>query len=117
MVGCCISSRARRHWAAPAIGRAAMTGAPSVVAHAAAVHASTVLWDGKTTRGQTTKPIERPHAPVKVRLRTMRGLRSIATGQRVLDAVEAAQALRRGALLRTPRCSGPQAHRTTDGPW
>ena len=54
-------------------------------------------------RGETTKPIERSHAPVKDRLRAMRGVRSIATGQRVLEAVEAVQALRRGDLLRRPR--------------
>jgi hypothetical protein len=36
--------------------------------------------------GETTQPIERLHAPVKDRLRAMRGLRSVATGQRVLDA-------------------------------
>ena len=47
-------------------------------------------------RGETTTPIERAHAPSKDRLRSMRGLHSIATGQRVLDAVEAMQASRRG---------------------
>jgi transposase-like protein len=31
-------------------------------------------------RGETTKPIERSHVPVKDRLRPMRGLRSIASG-------------------------------------
>ena len=46
-------------------------------------------------RGETT-PIERAHAPSKDRLRSMRGLHSSATGQRVLDAVEAMQARRRG---------------------
>ena len=53
-------------------------------------------------RGETTKPVERPHAPVKDRLRAMRGLRSVATGQRVLEAVEAAQAVRRGDLCLAP---------------
>jgi IS6 family transposase len=47
-------------------------------------------------RGGTTKPIERSHAPVKDRLRAMRGLQSVTTGQRVLDAVEVMQAIRRG---------------------
>ena len=47
-------------------------------------------------RGETTTPIERAHAPSKDRLRSMRGLHSSATGQRVLDAVEAMQASRRG---------------------
>lgn len=54
------------------------------------------------TRGETTKPVERSHAPVKDRLRAMRGLRSVATGQRVLEAVEAAQAVRRGDLCLAP---------------
>jgi len=54
---------------------------------------------------------------VKDRLRAMRGLGSIATGQRVLEAVEAAQAIRRGdlqgAAVRarpgTVRCDGDRA--------
>ncbi len=53
-------------------------------------------------RGETTKPVERSHAPVKDRLRAMRGLRSVATGQRVLEAVEAAQAVRLGDLCLAP---------------
>ena len=53
-------------------------------------------------RGETTKPVERSHAPVKDRLRAMRGRRSVATGQRVLEAVEAAPAGRRGARWRVP---------------
>jgi transposase-like protein len=56
-------------------------------------------------RGETTKPVERSHAPIKDRLRAMRGLRSVATGQRVLEAVEAAQAVHRGDLLRRPRAA------------
>jgi transposase, IS6 family len=47
-------------------------------------------------RGETTKPIERSHVPVKDRLRPMRGLQSVRTGQCVIEAVEAMQALRRG---------------------
>jgi putative transposase len=58
-------------------------------------------------RGETTTPIERSHAPVKDRLRARRGLRSIASGQRVIEAVEAVQALRRGDLLQHPR-HGPE---------
>ena len=46
-------------------------------------------------RGETTQPVERSHGPVKDRLRALRGLRSVATGQRVLEAVEVAQAVRR----------------------
>src|SRR5919197_2120514 len=48
-------------------------------------------------RGETTKPIERSHAPVKDRLGAMRGLRSIATGQR-----GARPGVLTGALSRTP---------------
>ena len=57
-----------------------------------ATHSRTAL---HRARGETTKPIERSHAPSKDRLRSMRGLHAIATGQRVLDAVEAMQASRR----------------------
>ena len=39
---------------------------------------------------------------MKDRLRVMRGRRSVATGQRVLEAVEAAQAVRRGDLWGVP---------------
>ena len=46
---------------------------------------------------------------MKDRLRAMRGLRSVATGQRVLEAVEAAQAVRRGDLCHTPRAPGAVA--------
>ena len=47
-------------------------------------------------RGETITPIERSHAPVKDRLRSMRGQRSVATGQRALDTIEAMHAIRRG---------------------
>ena len=50
------------------------------------------------TSGQTTKAIERSHLPIKDRLRPMRGLHSIATGQRLLEGIELAQAIRRGDL-------------------
>jgi transposase-like protein len=46
--------------------------------------------------GPTTKPVERSHVPIQDRVRPMRGLQSIATGQRLLEGVEAAQAVRRG---------------------
>jgi transposase-like protein len=53
-------------------------------------------------RGQTTKAIERSHLPIKERLRPMRGLHSIATGQRfLLEGVEITQAIRRGELRAT----------------
>ena len=51
--------------------------------------------------GQTTKAIERSHLPIKERLRPMRGLHSIATGQRLLEGIEITQAIRRGELWAT----------------
>ena len=51
--------------------------------------------------GQTTKAIERSHFPIKERLRPMRGLHSIATGQRLLEGIEVTQAIRRGELRAT----------------
>ena len=52
-------------------------------------------------RGQTTKAIERSHLPIKERLRPMRGVHSIATGQRLLEGIEITQAIRRGELRAT----------------
>src|SRR5687767_6738153 len=66
----------------PAYGRAVRRHAPR------AAHVRTGL---HRARGETTQPVERSHAPVKDRLRAMRGLQSVATGQRVLEAIEAAQ--------------------------
>jgi IS6 family transposase len=60
-----------------------------------AVHTRTGL---HRARGETTKPIERAHVPIKDRLRPMRGLQSIASGQRLLEGIEAVQAIRRGDL-------------------
>ena len=50
-------------------------------------------------RGETTKAIERSHVPIKDRLRPMRGLHSIATGQQLLEGIELVQAIRRGHVL------------------
>ena len=47
-------------------------------------------------RALTTKPIERSHVPIKDRLRSMRGLGSVETGQRLLEGIELAQAVQRG---------------------
>ena len=44
----------------------------------------------------TTQPIERSHVPIKDRVRPMRGMQSIATGQRLAEGVTLAQAIRRG---------------------
>jgi hypothetical protein len=47
-------------------------------------------------RGETTKAVERSHVPIKDRLRPRRGLQSSTAGQRLLEGVEAVQAVRRG---------------------
>jgi hypothetical protein len=47
-------------------------------------------------RGPDTKSIERSHVPTKDRLRPMRGLQSIRTGQRAIEGVELARAVQRG---------------------
>jgi IS6 family transposase len=60
-----------------------------------AVHVRTGL---HRASGQPTKAIERSHVPIKERLRPMRRLFWIATGQRLLEGVEVAQAIRRGDL-------------------
>jgi transposase, IS6 family len=49
-------------------------------------------------RGETTRAVERSHVPVKDRLRPMRGLPSIATGQRLLEGIAVTQAIRRGLI-------------------
>jgi len=46
--------------------------------------------------GPDTKPIARSHVPTKDRLRPMRGLQSIRTGQRTVEGVELARAIHRG---------------------
>ena len=46
--------------------------------------------------GPDTKPIARSHVPTKDRLRSMRGLQSVRTGQRAIEGVELARAVRRG---------------------
>ena len=47
-------------------------------------------------RGGTTKPIERSHVPTRDRLRSSRGLKTLASGQRFFEGFEALQALHRG---------------------
>ena len=58
----------------------------------AALHVRTGL---HRSHGLTTKAIERSHVPVKDRVRPMRRLETIATGQRLLEGIEAAQGIRR----------------------
>ncbi len=47
-------------------------------------------------RGETTKPIERSHVFTRDRLRTARGVKTLASGQRFFEGFEALHALRRG---------------------
>jgi putative transposase len=47
-------------------------------------------------RGETTKSIERSHVPTRDRLRSSRGLQTLASGQRFFEGFEALQALHRG---------------------
>jgi len=52
--------------------------------------------------GPDTKPIERSHVPTKDRLRPLRGRQSIRTGQRAIEGVELARAVRRGHIVAPP---------------
>ncbi|MDB5063781.1 MAG: Integrase [Chloroflexi bacterium] len=56
-------------------------------------------------RARTTQPIERSHAPIKDRVRPMRGFHSVATSQRLLEGIELVGAIRRGdiGIGRRPR--------------
>jgi transposase-like protein len=49
-------------------------------------------------RALTTKPIERSHVLVKDRVRPMRSLGSVETGQRLLEGIELAQAVQRADI-------------------
>ncbi len=59
-------------------------------------------------RALTTKPVERSHVPVKDRLRAMRSLGSVPTGQQLLEGIELAQAVQRGDV-RVPDRSKPSS--------
>ncbi len=59
----------------PAYGRAIRDEVPGATHRHSGLHRK---------RGPDTKPIERPHVPTKDRLRPMRGLQSIRTGQRAI---------------------------------
>ena len=52
--------------------------------------------------GETTKPIERSHIPTRDRLRSSRGLKTLATGQRFFEGFEALHALYRGHVSLEP---------------
>jgi transposase-like protein len=49
-------------------------------------------------RAPTTKPIEHSHVPIKDRLRSIRGLGSVETGQCLLEGVELAHAVQPGDI-------------------
>ena len=51
--------------------------------------------------GETTKPIERSHIPLRDRLRASRGLKTLSTGQRFLEGFECLRALRGGHVRMT----------------
>jgi transposase, IS6 family len=66
-------------------------------------------------RGETTKAIERAHVPIKDRLRPMRGLQSVATGQRLVEGLELVRAVRCGHIGAAPWPHGagaPQRRRS-----
>jgi len=59
--------------------------------------------------GPDTKTIERSHIPTKDRLRPMRGLQSIRTGQRIVEGVELARAVQRGHVAMPGAGAGGEA--------
>ena len=59
-------------------------------------------------RALTTKPIERSYVPIKDRLRSMRSLGSVPTGQQLLEGIELAQAVQRGDV-RVPNRDEPSS--------
>ncbi len=59
-------------------------------------------------RALTTKPVERAHVPIKDRLRSMRALGSVTTGQHLLEGIELAQAVQRGDV-RVPNRDEPSS--------
>ncbi len=59
-------------------------------------------------RALTTKPVERSHVPIKDRVKSMRGLGSVGTGQRLLEGIELAQAVQRGDV-RSPHQRAPSS--------
>jgi transposase-like protein len=61
-------------------------------------------------RALTTKPVERSHVPIKDRLRSMRSLGSFCSGQRLLEGVELAQAVRRGDVRLPDQCNLSSVH-------
>jgi hypothetical protein len=64
-----------------------------------ATHVRTGLHRGlHRARGEATRAVEGSHGPIEARVRPRRGVPSLATGQRRLDRIEVAQAIRRGPI-------------------
>ncbi len=61
-------------------------------------------------RALTTQPIERSHIAIKDRVRPMRGLGSVATGQHLLEGVELAQAVKRGDVRSPDQSEASSIH-------
>ena len=61
-------------------------------------------------RALTTKPIERSHVLVKDRVRPMRSLGSVETGQRLLEGIELAQAVQHGDVRLPDRGEPSSVH-------
>jgi transposase-like protein len=59
--------------------------------------------------GPETKAIERSHVPTKERLRPMRGLQSVRTGQRAIEGIELAGAVQRGRVAAPSAAVGADA--------
>jgi transposase-like protein len=64
-------------------------------------------------RGETTKSIERSHVAIRDRLRSSRGLKTTATGQRSLEGFEAVRALRRDDVRLRALVPGYRPRRAT----
>jgi len=65
-------------------------------------------------RGYTTQPVERSHVPTRDRLRSTRGLRTVHTGQRLLEGFEALHALRRGMVKLRALIPGYRPRQTSE---
>jgi len=84
----------------PAYVRAARDEAPGAQHTQSGLHRAS---------GPDTKPIARSHVPTKDRLRPMRGLQSVRTGQRAIEGVELARAVQRGHVAAPGVPSGGDA--------
>ena len=81
--------------------RAVRRHAPNAKHHRTGLHRKRAL---------TTKPVERSHVPIKDRLRSMRSLGSVCSGQRLLEGIELAQAVRRGDIRPPDRGDPSSVH-------